>query len=116
MQATASVTNTYEKGDATILFPTPAYSATPPTDKLKPSTVTLHYPTGNPKDFSPEGEGNDYWKWELRIPIRLLVLFCRYGNLKIEILISRKWFKDRYARHLSIPIGRNVPNSSRGGT
>lgn len=62
MQATASVTDTYEKGDATILFPTPAYSATPPTDKLKPSTVTLNYPTGDPKDFSPEGEGNDYWK------------------------------------------------------
>lgn len=62
MQATAAVTNMYEKGDATILFPTPANSATPPADKLKSSTVSLNYPTGNPCDFSFNGEGNDYWK------------------------------------------------------
>ena len=61
MQATAAVTGTYAVGDATILFPTPAYSATPPADKIKPTTVTKNYPTGDPTDFSPTGEGNDYW-------------------------------------------------------
>ena len=65
MQATASVTNTYEKGDATILFPTPAYSATPRNDKLKPSTVTLHYPTGNPKISHPKEKEMIIGKWEL---------------------------------------------------
>jgi hypothetical protein len=62
MQATAAVTGTYAVGDATILFPTPAHSATPPTDKIKSATVTINYPTGNPRDFSPTGTGNDYWK------------------------------------------------------
>ena len=61
MQATAAVTGTYAIGDATILFPTPAYSATPPADKIKDATVTKNYPTGDPTNFSPNGEGNDYW-------------------------------------------------------
>lgn len=62
MQATAAVTGTYEVGDATIMFPTPDHSATPPAAKIKPQTVTFNYPTGDPKDYSPNGTGNDYWK------------------------------------------------------
>lgn len=62
MQATAAVTGTYAVGDATILFPTPDYSATPPAEKTKAQTVTMNFPTGDPKDYSPTGAGNDYWK------------------------------------------------------
>lgn len=61
MQATASVAGMYEIGDATIMFPTPEYSATPPAEKIKPTTITYNYPTGDPTDYSPDGEGNDYW-------------------------------------------------------
>jgi len=61
MQVTQAVTGRYVVGDASLIFPTPAYSEAPPADKIKADTQTIPYPTGDVTNFSPDGEGNAYW-------------------------------------------------------
>lgn len=69
IQAVGEVTDTFELGDATLLFPTPAYSATAPAEKIKEKTLTLNYPTGDPCDYNPNTAGeNDYWKLSAEFP------------------------------------------------
>ncbi|MFR9537708.1 MAG: RagB/SusD family nutrient uptake outer membrane protein [Rikenellaceae bacterium] len=54
---------TLELGEAALIFPTPAYSATPDASLIDEQSFTLNFPTGDVTDFSYGVDGeNDYWK------------------------------------------------------